>query len=159
MDDDMTIEEVAARAVSSIGTALDAEDERAIGRLILAYGVCVDFALVDEVVGLFAPDAVWDGREFRFPMCRGEEEIRAQFERECLPGMRQVHVMEPPLLAPGDDPDVAYGLVPFNALQSADGTGKVAGPHTYGIYTDRYTRGSDGWKIARRTLRLRLVRK
>lgn len=156
---DLTIEEAAARAATSIDRPLDVDDERALQRLVLAYGVCVDFALVDEVVGYFTPDAVWDGREFRFPLCRGREEIRAQFEKECVPGMRQVHVMEPPLLWRDDDPDVAHGFVHFNALRSADGSGLVAAQHTYGIYTDRYRRGRDGWKIEHRTLRLRLVRK
>jgi len=156
--DETTIEDEARHAVTSVGAPLAVDDERAIQRLILAYGMCVDFALIDEVVDLFVPDAVWDGREFGFPLCHGAEEIRAQFERECPPGLRQVHVMEPPLLALGEVPDVATGLVPFNALQCLDG-GLRAGQHTYGIYADRYRRSATGWKIERRTLRLRLVRK
>lgn len=156
--DESRIEDEARRAVASIGSPLDPDDERAIQRLILAYGLCVDFALVDEVVDLFTPDAVWDGRELHFPLCRGTEEIRAQFERECSPELRQVHVMEPPLLAASSEPDVATGLVPFNALRGIDG-GIRAGQHTYGMYSDRYRRDAEGWKFERRTLRLRLVRK
>lgn len=155
----LSLEEVARRAAHDYTNALDIEDEREIQRLILAYGIGADFALVDEMVAMFTPDAVWDGTEFRFPVCRGSEEIRAHFLKECKPGTRQVHVMEPPLLAPGGDPDRAVGLVPFNALRSADGDRITAGPHTYGIYEDHYRRTPDGWRFDRRTLHLRLVRR
>lgn len=155
----MSIEDAARRAIADHPRGLDVEDERAIQRMILAYGIGADFALVDEMAAMFTPDAVWDGTEFRFPVCHGPEEIRAHFATECVPGMRQVHVMEPPLLAPGEDADHAVGLVPFNAMQAAGGEGKVAGQHTYGIYEDRYRRTADGWRIEHRTLRLRLVRR
>jgi hypothetical protein len=154
-----TIEDAARRAVERRLDTLHPDDERAIERLILSYGICSDFALVDEVVALFTPDAVWDGTEFRFPVCSGLDEIRAHFTKECRPGMRQVHVMEPALLSTGGGPDDAVGFVPFNAMQSADGSGVIAAQHAYGIYQDRYRRDGDGWRIAERVLRLRLVRR
>jgi hypothetical protein len=154
-----TVEDAARQAVGRRLQALDPDDERAIARLILSYGISSDFAMVDEVVALFTPDAVWDGSEFRFPVCSGHDEIRAHFTKECRPGMRQVHVMEPALLAPGDGPDDAVGFVPFNAMQAADGSGVIAAQHAYGIYQDRYRRDGDTWLIAERVLRLRLVRR
>lgn len=155
---DRTIEEAAQRAVASRDQALAPEDERAIQRLIIAYGLCSDFALIDEIPSLFVSDAVWDGREFRFPVCRGHEEIQGHFAKECRPGMRQVHIMEPPLLwADGDDG--AEGLVQFSAMQAADGAGVIAAQHAFGMYVDRYRRTDAGWKIEHRTLRLRLVRR
>lgn len=157
--DHVTIEDAARRAVSAHRRSLDPDDDRAIQRLILAYGVCCDFALIDEAVELFTDDAVWDGEEFRLPRCEGRAEIRAHLANECVPGMRQVHVMEPPLLAPGDDAESAVGFVPFNAMQAAGGEGVIAGQHAYGIYQDRYRRDGEGWRIAHRVLRLRLVRK
>jgi hypothetical protein len=156
----MTIDAAAQAAVRWPDGQLDVSDERALQRLVLTYGICSDFGLVDELVELFEPDALWDGTGFRFPRCEGREEIHRWFTEVCGKGVRQVHVMEPAVFTAGDTPDRARGFVQFNAMEAAeDGRGLFASQHAYGIYEDAYRKRDDVWRFDRRTLHLRLVRR
>src|SRR4051812_49342546 len=83
-------------------------DRAEIGDVIAAYAACCDFAAIDTLISLFTVDAVWDGREFRFPRCEGHAELRSHFESVCRPGMRQVHNMGQVMLR-AESEDVVHG--------------------------------------------------
>lgn len=156
-----SVENAVHWAVLNRDRALDPADAGALQALAVTYGFCADFGLVDEIVELFEPDAVWDGSGFRFPRCSGHAEIRSWFGEVSSTGNRQVHVMNPGLFTGVEGQDhLARGVVPFNAMEAApDGHGIYAAQHAYGLYEDEYAKRDGTWRFARRTLHLRLVRR
>jgi ketosteroid isomerase-like protein len=154
-----SIEEAVRLAVENRSRRLPPEDEAAVQGLIVAYGLAADFGHADAVADLFTDDATWDGSNFRFPRCDGRDEIRAWFGKLAAEGKRQVHVMEPALLW-ADGPDRAHGVVSFNAMEvDPDGHGVFAAQHAYGLYEDQYVKHAGAWRLAQRSLHLRLVRR
>jgi hypothetical protein len=156
--DRLTIEGAVASAVRHRHGQIPREDSTGIERLILAYALCIDFGLIDELLELFSPNGVWDGRDFRYSLCQGTAEMRSFFQRVCGPIIRQTHIIYPPYLWRDDQSDSVFGLVPFSAAQATEPHKPNGGPHAYGIYQDHYLRTGGTWRIQSRVLRLRLVR-
>lgn len=156
-----SIDDAVRLAVAADAPRLPPADEGAIQRLVMGYGLCADFSLLDELTELFEPEAVWDGSAFRFPRCEGRDEIRAWFGKVAAAEQRQVHVMGPVLVRPvTGDGDIARGIVSFDAMEAApEGHGVFAAQHAYGLYEDEYVKRGDAWRFSQRVLHLRLVRR
>lgn len=150
-----TLEEAGSAAFGQRSAFLPADDERQIQRLCLIYGMASDLGDVEAIVGLFTEDGLWDGTSVRMPRARGHEELRAHFTAECPDGLRQIHVIEQPLVTPGASDDEAHGLVIFQAMRATEGI--KAPSAAYGMHQDLYRRVDGTWLIAERIIHLRVV--
>lgn len=144
---------IAAQARRVPGT----EDQLAIGGLIVRYARCVDLGLVDDAVALFTLGGVWDGSGIGRPRVEGRDDIRRHFEAAIDPDRLSLHVMHPPLLAGTVDTDHALGVVTFSHLRGSAGGGMEASVQTFGEYVDEYHRQDGTWRIASRSMAVRMI--
>jgi ketosteroid isomerase-like protein len=126
---------------------IDREEIRA---LLTLYVQCADTGRTDTMLGLFTDDAVMEPTGD--PVCTGQADIRAYFERA---GESFRTHMSVPLLRHHlssiridlDGPDRAKTTSYFLAITSI-------GPDHWGRYKDELVRTPDGWRIAHRLLLL-----
>ena len=127
-------------------TDLDTEQIR---RLTHEYSWAIDKFLLDELLGLFAEDAVFDMRGFGAPAASvGHEEVRATFAAliDSLSGC--VHLTMNHLI--DVDGDTATGTVYCHAfVVNPDGSRA----DNLALYEDSYVRSGDGWKFSQRSVK------
>jgi ketosteroid isomerase-like protein len=127
-------------------TDLDIEQIR---RLTHEYSWAIDNFQLDELLGLFAQDAVFDLRGLGAPSeAVGHEALRAAFAAiiDSLSGC--VHLTMNHLI--DVDGDTATGNIYCHAfVVNADGSRA----ENLVVYQDDYVRTDDGWKFSSRTLK------
>jgi hypothetical protein len=117
----------------------------AIRDLAARYNIAGDGRRLDDFVGVFTEDAVYDSAVFR---CRGRAEIRnylqAAWDSEPgrpMPRSRRHHITTAQIDLEGADD--ASGQIYY--LMCTD-----LGPDHGGYYLDRYRRTAEGWRMASR---------
>jgi uncharacterized protein (TIGR02246 family) len=124
------------------------EDELAIHKLIVRYGLAVDSGDAERTAAVFAPDGVYDA-DVR--LMRGRADIADMVRGERHQGMvgRCAHQIGPALVRVDGDAATALGYSRVY-LQDADGIG------VYRVSFNRWTlaRQADGWRITHRLTRL-----
>ncbi|WP_029391795.1 nuclear transport factor 2 family protein [Streptomyces xiaopingdaonensis] len=125
------------------------EDERAVTRLITAYGPLVDAGCADAVAALWAPDGVYDVDEIRM---EGREQIAAMVRSGRHPRWIAdgcAHVVGPPHVTVEGDEAVAVGHS-LMVVHGAEGhrLRRATANHW------RLQRGSAGWQVTSRTSRV-----
>jgi hypothetical protein len=153
MDTDPTIRgRDAILATARSWTSAPAPDVVAeLNNLVQAYALFTDEGRADELAGLFAADATWDGTDLSYDSARGPEAIAAAVLKHFDPARPMIHVPGPPLLVRVSDSEVR-GVGWCLATRSP---GDRASPVIYFHYDDLYRRGDDGWRFSNRTLFLR----
>jgi len=127
-------------------TTLDVE---AIRRLTHDYSWAVDNFRLEEIVDLFAADAVFDLRGFGAPEeVRGHDAIRASFAGLIENLTACTHLTMNHLI--DVEGETARGTIYCHAF--------VVGPDgsrddNLALYEDRYTRTEDGWKFQHRSVK------
>jgi ketosteroid isomerase-like protein len=126
------------------------EDELEIRNLIARLGHLADYGDLDDYMGLFTEDAVWD---FAGGSCNGAQAIRADRVRRRSegfqgPGSHTRH-MNTTLWVEADGSDAAFAHSYFLFVRDAD-TSPVIG--LTGRYHDTLRRTAAGWKVAHRRI-------
>ena len=142
-------EDLAARVAALERHLMVVEDELAIHRLIVRYGLAVDVGDADEAANVFTEDCVYDvdvgrmaGRDAVRKMVRGER--HRSMVGQCA------HQIGPALVElRGPERAVATGYSRVY-LQTRAGT------HIYRVSFNRWelVKGNGEWRIARRTTRI-----
>jgi hypothetical protein len=123
------------------------EQHDAIARLTFDYAFFNDTFRVDELVELFAPDAVLDFTRAGLSRLEGRDSIRDFFERERRAVTHLMHVTTNHRLDVGSD--TATGTVYFTATAAmSDGRENTA----RGYYDDAYVRRDGSWRFAARVI-------
>ena len=124
------------------------EDELAIHRLIVRYGLAVDTGDAPRTSAVFAPDGLYDTDVL---VMHGRGEIEAMIRGERHQGMvgRCAHQIGPAVVKVEGDAAVAVGYSRVY-LAGEDGIG------IYRVSVNRWEleRGDGGWRIRRRVTRL-----
>ncbi|GAA2482525.1 nuclear transport factor 2 family protein [Streptomyces thermolineatus] len=125
------------------------EDERAVARLIAAYGPLVDSGSAEAVAALWEPDGVYDVDEL---LMRGREEIAAMVRSDAHRGWIAggcAHVVGPAHVTVDGDEAVA---VCHSLMVVREGGACTVRRATANHW--RLRRGPDGWRVAVRTSRV-----
>lgn len=133
---------VTTSAKSTVGS-----DVEQIKRLAHDYAHAVDGPVVDEIVGLFTPDCVWDLRALGGDVARGREEVRAYFAATAESLLGTVHLTSNHVVDVDVDGEAATGSSYFHAV-FVDAAG--VRHEALGRYVDEYARTSEGWKFQSR---------
>ena len=134
--------------------------ERECERLVTAYCHHVDHGEAERIAELFTHDGVWSSVEVTLD---GREEIRkAMAQRQANAARMSRHVCNNFLIDVVDE-DNAEGTV-YLTLYRYDGKegrrlSPLEGPMMVGEYRDRFSRTSDGWRIARRNVEVSFLRR
>ncbi|MCK9896043.1 nuclear transport factor 2 family protein [Frankia sp. AgB32] len=129
------------------------EDERAIRRLILAYGPAADAGLVDLAASAWQEDGVYDWDANGAPY-DGRAAVEAMLRTEGHQGLIHAgvaHVASPPLI--DVDGDTATAVTYSLIMRRDDTNGRFYLWRVSVAHWD-LTRGDDGWGVRRRTNRL-----
>ena len=128
--------------------------EQACAKLSILYANCLDTFEHDTVLGLFAPDGVWNHMT-KGPL-RGQDAIR-----EFLAGRNRQLLLRH--VASNSEVNVisatkATGRSYWTAYVATPGEGgklpTIAGPHSIGAYDDEYVCIDGRWLFATRTMNL-----
>lgn len=125
------------------------EDRIAIQELNHRYATHIDLHEIDEWVGLFSQDAVFDEREFDSPLLTGREEIRAYGQTLVEIVQNQLHHMTTHVissLTATSARGIAFAIVDAVLKDGFHARHQV-------IYQDRYEKIDGQWLIAERVLR------
>jgi ketosteroid isomerase-like protein len=137
-------------SIDSDAVAVQLRAEAAIARVLYAYCDAVDANHTEQIVAIFADDAVFDfgfGRIFT-----GREELTRLFAQLHVYSATSHHLSNVVIDVPsGSDLDTATARSRVYAFHRVADTGQIA--HLWGVYDDVLTRGDSGWVIARRQLR------
>jgi hypothetical protein len=125
------------------------EDRLAIQELNQRYATHIDLHEIDEWVGLFTQDAVFDEREFGSPLSTGQEEIRAYGQTLVETVQYALHHMTTHVIS-GLTATSARGIA-FSIVEYLLKDGFRA--RTQVIYQDRYEKVDGRWLIAERILK------
>lgn len=124
------------------------EDELAIHRLIVRYGLAVDAGDADGAAAVFTEDGVYDVDVGRM---EGRDAVRAMVRGERHQAMvgHCAHQIGPAVVEVDGDRAIATGYSRVY-LQT------VAGTHVYRVSCNRWSlvRRDEGWRIAHRTTRV-----
>jgi uncharacterized protein (TIGR02246 family) len=125
------------------------EDERAVARLVAAYGPLVDSGDAEGVAALWAPDGVYDVDEL---LMTGRAEIEAMVRSSAHQGWIAggcAHVVGPPHVTVTGDEAVA---VCYSVMVVREDGGFVVRRATANVW--RLRRSPTGWLVANRTNRV-----
>ena len=127
------------------GIAPSAQDERAIGALLLSYGSAIDRRDWDKFRACFSDDCECDYGSFG--KWRGPAAITLYMKQAHADVGATMHRITNIEIAMGDGRADARSYVDALLLPMSDG-----GPvhHAVGYYDDQLIRTSNGWRIARR---------
>jgi ketosteroid isomerase-like protein len=132
---------------SALRRLLDKDD---ITHLVHRYSYCVDHRLYDEVVELFTEDCVVDYGPSFAPPVRSRAELRQMFEHPKAAFASTSH-HNANVLVTFEDADHASARASVYAWhQQTDG----GTPRLWGYYHGPVVRLPEGWRIARRQLRV-----
>ena len=142
-------EDLALRLAELERRLASVEDELAIHRLIVRYGLAVDVGDADQAADVFTPDGVYDVDVGRMT---GRDAVRAMVQGERHQSMvgHCAHQIGPAVVElEGPDRAVATGY-------SRVYLHTRAGTHIYRVSFNRWelVKQNDDWRIARRTTRL-----
>ncbi|WP_019169983.1 nuclear transport factor 2 family protein [Pseudaminobacter salicylatoxidans] len=119
-------------------------------RLVTAFAVNLDLRSYDEVVALFAPDAVYRPRHTTF---RGQEGVRAYLQSRPHERISR-HIISNCLIdVLGPDEARGYCVLTYFVDEGGTGGGEpapLAGAKLVGDYHDRFVRTPEGWRITER---------
>ena len=127
------------------------EDERAILRLLHAYGHHLDYGLAEAWLDCFTEDGVFEVQRATPPggLYRGRDELRGFVSAHThAPDKWHKHVVVDPIIrTDGDSAEVeSY----FMRLDRIDDIPRI---RTFGRYRDSLRRGEDGrWRLAKRVV-------
>jgi uncharacterized protein (TIGR02246 family) len=122
-----------------MGTTTEIEDREAIRELLARYNHAIDSHQIDELVGLFTDDGVFEAGGGR--AMKGPDELRA-FAEGVPAGLR--HFLANEIIdVDGDEATVRAYLFIL--------AGKPAAAVTIGVYADLVHRVDGRWRFARRT--------
>lgn len=127
------------------------EIERACRRLVQQFALYVDNRQSAAVAGLFTPDGIF---ERGGGIHRGAEAIQALVETRP-PDIATFHVMSNILVEP-DGQGGAQAISSFQFYRWTMRDPSPAVPAVLGYYQDQFANTADGWRIARRTVRVLL---
>lgn len=133
-----------ATATAGTSTATDTDQIKRLGH---DYAHAVDTGDLDALVGLFAPDGLWDPSALGMDTAQGSDEIRAFFDANSKVFPASFHLTSNHVV--DVDADTATGASYLHAFV-LDAAG--AKQEVLGRYVDEYVRTSDGWKFQRRAL-------
>lgn len=125
------------------------EDRLAIQELNHKYAIHIDLHEIDEWVGLFTKDAVFDEREFDNPLSTGHDEIRA-YGRVLVDKVQYAlhhmttHVIRG--LTATSATGIAFSIVEYLLKDGFHARSQV-------IYQDRYEKVDGRWLIAERVFK------
>lgn len=125
------------------------EDRLAIQELNHRYATHIDLHEIDEWVGLFTQDAVFDEREFDSPLFTGHEEIRAYGHTLVETVQYALHHMTTHVissLTATSARGIAFAIVEAVLKDGFHARHQV-------IYQDRYEKIDGQWLIAERVLK------
>lgn len=125
------------------------EDRLAIQEVNQRYATHIDFHEIDEWVGLFTRDAVFDEREFGSPLSTGQDEIRAYGQELVKTVQFALHHMTTHVisdLTATSARGIAFSIVEYLLKDGFHARTQV-------IYKDRYEKINGRWLIAERVLK------
>ena len=125
-------------------------DKDEIVDLVHRYSYCVDHRLYDEVAELFTEDCVVDYGPAFAPPVRGRAALRKMFGHPGGGFATTSHHNANVLVTFEDDDRASVRTSLYAWHRLADGTT----PQLWGYYHDAAVRGSGGWQIATRQLRV-----
>lgn len=124
-----------------------ASDLEALRRLSHEYCRAVDLGRLDDLMELWAADAVWDASEFGMAAVVGGEAIRAFYEGLVANTTHRFHAALNHMI--DVDGDTARATVYVHAfIVSPEG----AREESLGYYDDDYVRTAEGWRFQRRAV-------
>ena len=117
-------------------------------RLTHDYALANDSFEVEEVVGLFASDGVFDMRPIGLGVYAGHDEIRDFFEREKRALTHVMHLTTNHRIDLDPGGEEASGTVYYLAIGVVRRSGEEN--QSRGYYEDRYVRTAAGWRFRSR---------
>ncbi len=131
-------------------TELAYSDTEAIRSLATTYSRGLDSFDLDLAVGVFSPDAHFDATAFGIEILSGREAIRDFLAAHQATVEAQMHLVGNHLITAGDDGTITGTSYLLEEGIAKDGTLS----RVRALYTDRYARTTDGWRIEHRKVEL-----